>query len=195
MPVKRKLSRKLRNPGTSGPSALGSAPCGTFISSTMIVMMTAITPSVNASSLPLVMSTPAHAGDGLADELPQRLEQVERAQYAERIKADDAAALPAARTDEIHRERDDRKRRHADVEERPGPVPGLVLVEVVPPIDRQQREEAAAEVEVAERLDAAGHQRLDNRRGERDRRQQRKRVALAPVQLVPLRGRIRRAVV
>src|SRR5256885_16844632 len=36
-------------------SALGSASCGTFSSSTMIVMMTAITPSVNASSRPLVM--------------------------------------------------------------------------------------------------------------------------------------------
>src|SRR5258706_4463291 len=31
----------------------GSMPCGTFISSTMMVMMTAITPSLNASSLPL----------------------------------------------------------------------------------------------------------------------------------------------
>src|SRR2546430_17203215 len=37
-------------------SAFGSASCGTFSSSTMIVMMTAITPSVNASSRPLVMS-------------------------------------------------------------------------------------------------------------------------------------------
>src|SRR5712691_3189778 len=63
---------------------------------------------------------PANAGDGLADELPERLEQVEDAQYAERVKADDAAALPAARTHEIHGERDNRKRRHADVEARPG---------------------------------------------------------------------------
>src|SRR6267378_3221135 len=73
---------------------------------------------------------PANAGDGLADELPQRLEQVEDAQYAERVKASHAAALPAARTNEIHGERDDRKRRHADVEEPPGPVCGFVLVEV-----------------------------------------------------------------
>src|SRR6267378_2719883 len=121
---------------------------------------------------------PANAGDGLADDLPQRLEQVEGAQYAERVKTDQAAALPAARTNEIHGERDDRKRRHADVEERPGPVSGFVLVEVVPPIDWQQREEAAAEVEVAERLDAARHQRLDDRRNERDRGQQSERAEL-----------------
>src|SRR5216684_3121505 len=124
---------------------------------------------------------PAHAGDGLADDLPQRLKQVEDAQYAKRVKTDDAAALPAARTHEIHGERDNRKRRHADVEEPPGPVSGLVLVEVVPPIDRQQREETAAEVEVAERLDAARHQGLDNRRDERDRGEQCKRVTFAPV--------------
>src|SRR5213078_3050834 len=37
---------------------------------------------------------------------------------------------------------------------------------------------AAAEVEVAERLDAAGHQRLDNRPNERDRGEQCKRVEL-----------------
>jgi hypothetical protein len=34
-------------------SAAKSAPCGTFSSSTMIVMMMAITPSVKASSRPL----------------------------------------------------------------------------------------------------------------------------------------------
>src|SRR5882762_6940881 len=123
---------------------------------------------------------PADAGDGLADDLPQRLEQVEDPQYAERVKSNDAAALPAARTNEIHGERDDRKRRHADVEERPGAVPGLVLVEVVPPIDRQQREETCAEVELAERLDATRRQRLDNRRHERDRSQHCKRVELGP---------------
>src|SRR5258708_10996890 len=38
----------------SGASAFGSASCGTFSSSTMIVMMTAITPSLKASSRPLV---------------------------------------------------------------------------------------------------------------------------------------------
>src|SRR5713226_5578901 len=124
---------------------------------------------------------PANAGDGLADDLPQRLKQVEHAQYAKRVKANQAAALPAARTNEIHGERDDRKRRHADVEEPPGPVSGLVLVEVVPPIDRQQREETAAEIEVAEGLDATCDQRLDNRRHERDRSEQRKRVTFAPV--------------
>src|SRR5712691_7271464 len=138
---------------------------------------------------------PADAGDGLADDLPQPFKQVEDAQYAKRVKTSHAAALPAARANEIHGERDHRKRRHADVEERPGPVSGFVLVEVVPPIDRQQREETAAEVELAERLDATRHQRLDDRRNERDRGQQRKRVTLAPVQRVPLRGRIRRTVV
>ena len=33
-----------------------SAPCGTFISSTMIVMMMAMTPSENASSRPLLIA-------------------------------------------------------------------------------------------------------------------------------------------
>src|SRR5882672_11125825 len=134
---------------------------------------------------PWSCESPANAGDGLPDELPQLLEQVEDAQYAERVKTDDAAALPAARTHEIHGQRDNRKRRHADVEERPGAVSGLVLVEVIPPIDRQQREEARAEVELAERLDAARHQRLDNRRNERDRGEQCKRVTFAAQSLQP----------
>src|SRR6267143_4430083 len=137
--------------------------------------------------------SPTRAGDGLADELPQRLEQVEHAQCAKRVKADDAAALPAARTNEIHGERDDRKRRHADVEKRPGPVSGFVLVEVVPPIDRQQREETSAEVELAERLNATRHQRLDDRRNERDRGQQRKRVTFAAQSLQPPSPRGRNA--
>src|SRR5882762_9586104 len=124
---------------------------------------------------------PADPADGLA----QRLKQVEDAQYAKRVKTSHAAALPAARTNEIHGERGDRKRRHADVEERPGPVSGFVLVEVVPPIDRQQREETAAEVELAERLDATRHQRLDDRRNECDRGQQRKRVTFAAQSLQP----------
>src|SRR6267143_1332955 len=136
---------------------------------------------------------PADAGDGLADDLPQRLEQVEDPQYAERVKSNDAAALPAARTHEIHGERDDRKRRHADVEKRPGPVSGFVLVEVVPPIDRQQREETSAEVELAERLNATRHQRLDDRRNERDRGQQRKRVTFAAQSLQPPSPRGRNA--
>src|SRR6267143_3890777 len=136
---------------------------------------------------------PANAGDGLADDLPERLEQVEHAQHAKRVKADDAAALPAARANEIHRERDNRKRRYADVEERPGPVSGFILVEVVPPIDRQQREETAAEVELAERLDATRDQRLDNRRHERDRSEQRKRVTFAAQSLQPPSPRGRNA--
>ena len=36
-----------------------SAPCGTFISSTMIVMMMAMTPSLNASSRPLLIGSAA----------------------------------------------------------------------------------------------------------------------------------------
>src|SRR6267143_5433436 len=137
--------------------------------------------------------SPAQAGDGLADELPQRLEQVKHAHHAKRVKADDAAALPAARANEIHWERDDRERRHADVEERPGPVSGFIRVEVVPPIDRQQREEASAEVELAERLDAARDQRLDNRRNERDRAEQCKRVTFAAQSLQPPSPRGRNA--
>src|SRR5205823_3562500 len=38
------------NTGSNGLSASSSTPCGTFNSSTMIVMMIAITPSLNASS-------------------------------------------------------------------------------------------------------------------------------------------------
>src|SRR5690348_1942501 len=41
--------------GTSGASVVLSVPCGTLSSSTMMVMMTAITPSLNASSLPLLI--------------------------------------------------------------------------------------------------------------------------------------------
>src|SRR5262245_55167353 len=39
------------NTGRTGASAPGPSPCGTFMSSTMIVMMIAMTPSLNASSL------------------------------------------------------------------------------------------------------------------------------------------------
>src|SRR5687768_2170899 len=39
------------NTGTSGASVPRLSPCGTFISSTMIVMMIAMTPSLKASSL------------------------------------------------------------------------------------------------------------------------------------------------
>src|SRR6267378_3080048 len=144
-------------------------------------------------AFPWSCEPPAHAGDGLADELPQRLEQVEHAQHAKRVKADDAAALPAARANEIHGKRDDRKRRYADVEERPGPVSGFILVEVIPPVDRQQREETAAEIEVAEGLDATRHQRLDNRRNERDRAEQCKRVTFAAQSLQPPSPRGRNA--
>src|SRR5712691_3189780 len=102
-----------------------------------------------------------------------------RFQPRERTKYTGSATIASAATPTLRR----------------GPVSGLVLVEVVPPIDRQQREETSAEVELAERLDATRHQRLDDRRNERDRGQQSKRVTLAPVQLVPLRGCIRRTVV
>ena len=37
--------------GSNGASTLRSSPCGTFSSSTMMVMMMASTPSLNASSL------------------------------------------------------------------------------------------------------------------------------------------------
>jgi hypothetical protein len=37
--------------GHSGSSTLNSAPCGTLSSSTMMVMMMAMTPSLKASSL------------------------------------------------------------------------------------------------------------------------------------------------
>src|SRR5438552_2264529 len=44
-----KLRTYVRNTGTSGRSACQSVPCGTFSSSTMIVIRIAITPSLNAS--------------------------------------------------------------------------------------------------------------------------------------------------
>src|SRR5262245_18000592 len=50
MPTYTKLSRYDRNEGTSGASASSSVLFGTCSSSTMIVMMIAITPSENASS-------------------------------------------------------------------------------------------------------------------------------------------------
>src|SRR6266849_81007 len=67
----------------SGMRAFGSVSWGTFNSSTMIVMMTAITPSLNASSRPLVMrrspvlaaaeyvlgSFPVQAGKPLGDRI------------------------------------------------------------------------------------------------------------------------------
>src|ERR1700756_1673196 len=41
--------------GTSGTKSSRRSPCGTFISKTMIVMMIAITPSLNASKRPFVI--------------------------------------------------------------------------------------------------------------------------------------------
>src|SRR3954465_12417876 len=49
----------------SGASAAASAPCGTFISSTMMVMITAMTPSLKASSRPLLISCPRFAKAGV----------------------------------------------------------------------------------------------------------------------------------
>src|SRR5215204_229552 len=46
----------VRNTGTMGRSAAQSAPCGIFSSSTMMVMMMAITPSLNASRRPFVIA-------------------------------------------------------------------------------------------------------------------------------------------
>src|SRR6186713_1597316 len=45
-----------RNTGTTGRSAAASVPCGTFSSSTMIVIRIAITPSLNASMRVLLMA-------------------------------------------------------------------------------------------------------------------------------------------
>src|SRR3954470_7063176 len=70
MPTYTNDSTYVRKTGTSGSSASGSASCGTFISSTMMVMMTAMTPSLNASSLalPIGLSRPhALVRDVVAD--------------------------------------------------------------------------------------------------------------------------------
>src|SRR6185312_13355986 len=53
-----KLSTYTSTVGTRGASAWKLSPCGTFSSSTMMVMMTAITPSLNASSLPFPKRPP-----------------------------------------------------------------------------------------------------------------------------------------
>src|SRR4051794_14559445 len=55
MPRYTKLSTYERNTGKTGASDSRSAPCGTLSSSTMIVIRIAITPSLNASSRPLLM--------------------------------------------------------------------------------------------------------------------------------------------
>src|SRR5438270_10159976 len=63
-----KLSKYVRKIGSSGRSALISGSCGTFNSSTIIVMMMAKTPSLNASSRFVFMRrTKMHETD---DELP-----------------------------------------------------------------------------------------------------------------------------
>jgi len=48
----------VRKTGSTGRNACTVPPCGTLISSTMTVMMIAITPSLNASNLPLGISSP-----------------------------------------------------------------------------------------------------------------------------------------
>jgi hypothetical protein len=50
--------RRCRRTGTSSRRAARSAPCGTFSSSTMMVMMMAITPSLNASGRPFPCRSP-----------------------------------------------------------------------------------------------------------------------------------------
>src|SRR5215469_3078845 len=79
MPTLMKLSTYTRNTGSTGPSASSVRPWGTFISSTMMVMMTASTPSLNASNRPLPMTAPAHlfmhdsiAPEPVQDESPAR---------------------------------------------------------------------------------------------------------------------------
>src|SRR5689334_16745723 len=47
---------QLRRTGVSGRNAARSTPCGTCSSSTMMVMMMASTPSLNASSRPVLIS-------------------------------------------------------------------------------------------------------------------------------------------
>jgi len=66
------MAASRRNTGTSGRSASSVAPCGAFLSSTMIVMMMAITPSLKASSRFLPIWGLA---DGLIIPLSSRLPQ------------------------------------------------------------------------------------------------------------------------
>src|SRR4030081_1516970 len=60
--------------GMIGTSEARSSPCGTFISSTMMVMITAITPSVNASSRALFIA--ALPRGERSSELPQLLAEM-----------------------------------------------------------------------------------------------------------------------
>src|SRR5438105_3968114 len=73
-----------------GRSASQSVPCGTFISSTMIVMITAMTPSLNASSRPLVMARATASVRHV-----HVLDLTVRKELVERVLAPDAAVLVA----------------------------------------------------------------------------------------------------
>src|SRR5258708_4962074 len=54
-----KLSTELKKLGIKGTSASTVSPCGTLSSSTMMVMMMAMTPSLKASSLALFILVPS----------------------------------------------------------------------------------------------------------------------------------------
>src|SRR5689334_4134121 len=59
MPRNTKLSTYVSSTGSVSPSAAKSVPCGTFSSSTITVMRMAMTPSLKASSRPLLIRIPS----------------------------------------------------------------------------------------------------------------------------------------
>src|SRR5947209_7597389 len=65
MPRNTKLSAYVENWGKAPRNASPSAPCGILSSSTRIVMRMAMTPSLKASSRPLLMTAPLLLGPRL----------------------------------------------------------------------------------------------------------------------------------
>src|SRR5882672_1741417 len=90
----------------------------------------------------------------------------------------EAAALPPTGSDEIDRQRNDRQGDHAGVHEATCTILHLVLVLVIPPVDRRDRHEHLRHREIAVRLDAAGHEELQDRAEEGNRCENREGVGL-----------------
>ena len=75
------------NTGASGASVSRLSPCGIFISSTMIVMMIAITPSLKASSLFLPIAVFILVGSGAHAQIgnSKALKQMRRCNSRRRV--------------------------------------------------------------------------------------------------------------
>src|ERR1051325_8754675 len=95
-------------------------------------------------------------------------EQQRHAEEEKRERSGPRTALPAARADEVNRERDEREEQHAGIHQLACPVGVLRLVDVIPPEKHDQRERHLGEAVAAEGVDAAGGPALNERRNERD---------------------------